>query len=49
MENYFTNKIWKIMSIYQILVLTHEKDNNLSKEKNICREGSAESLPIYTS
>lgn len=31
-----------------ILVLTHEKDKNLSKEKNICRESSAESTPIYT-
>lgn len=27
------------------LVLTHEKCNSLSKGKNICREGSAGSLP----
>lgn len=31
------------------LVLTREKENNLSKERNICREGSAESFPTYTS
>lgn len=32
------------------LILTHEKCNNLSKEKNICREGSAGSLPnLYLS
>lgn len=29
--------------------MTHEKDRSVSKENNINREGSVESLPISTS
>lgn len=49
MEKGFINNMEKYIILSNILVLAHEKDKSFSKENNICREGSAESLPDYTS